>query len=175
MFTTRFYSLAISHYTDPNDKGSAGKLFEIACRSYTSGRAVDAIKSAGKVDALITYTDAETGKRVSVRAEYKSGSGELSADLYKADIVIYCPEVRYDIEAEDQAFVFTQDEFREMLNSYPGRGQLVRYNSKRKVTQLQQFQTESCPKASAPMANYLWECCYEKPTLKEWLEEKRGA
>ena len=172
---TRFYSLAISLYTNPDDKGAAGKLFEVACRSYTSGRAVTAIKTAGKVDAFITYADAETGKRVSVRTEYKTGSGELKPELFKADIIVYCPEVTFDIEAEDQAFVFTRDEFRAMLDNYPGRGKLVRYNSKRGVTQIQQFRTETSPTASAPMAAYLWECCYNKPTLREWIEEKRGA
>ena len=162
------------------DKGATGKAFEIAVRWFAQPRS----KRNGAVTRQYT-TYGDMRKRNSdghyFSIEIKTGSGELADgcatidEIYpKASHVIYCPEVELGIPAEKQGFVFTRNEFIQMLKSYPGRGQLIRTKTNTqgatKVT-LQSFRTKTQPKASQPIADYLWDCCYNQPTVEQFFGE----
>lgn len=161
------------------DKGATGKAFEVAIRYYAQPQS----KRNGAVTRqYASYGDMRKksdGRWMNI--EIKTGSGELADGCATVDEifegmthVIYCPEVDLGIPAEKQGFVFTRDEFIGMLKSYPGRGQLVRVKTNTqgatKVT-LQSFRTSTQPKASQPIADYLWDCCYNQPTVEEFFGE----
>lgn len=181
--TRELFAQALAKYAD-NDSGAQGKALEIALRYYIQ----PASKRNGRVTPNNTaYNDLrmrienERGKRYS-RIEIKSACGELgitdSADdlpnlLKGADYVIYAPEINASIEMEEQAFVFTRSEFIAFITGYPGRGQLLRVktatNGETRVS-FQSFYSESRPKASKPISEYIWDTCYNQPTVAQWLE-----
>lgn len=161
------------------DDGSKGKALEIAIRAYIQPKS----SRIGVTPQARWYGDIrrKNGNNWE-RLEVKSACGELgivgSADdlsqlLPKADLVLYAPEVNADIPAEKQTFVFTRGEFLEMLGNYGGRGQILRVKSTSAGTgvrvSLQSFQSDTRPKASKPIAEYLWDCCYEQPTVEEYF------
>ena len=161
----------LEQFTNAKDSGRLGKAYELAVREYLSGRAQKAVKSQGKNDAYFSFN--LDGKRKTVTVEIKTACGEIdTAD--RSQFIIYCPEVQTTEEAETQGFVFTRDEWRAFINGYDGRGQFVKVDSQRGKKHIQSFYTESRPKASKPIANYIWETCLDRPTVEEWKEELRG-
>lgn len=169
-------ALAYGREYKPDD-GIYGKAFEIVLREYVqpfskrNNERVTPAKSA--------YGDMRMGN--TGRVEIKSACGELgegsefSDILPNADYIIYCPEVNLEIAVENQAFVFTRGEFLEMLTTYPGSGSVVRFgksstNGTTKIA-IQSFYAETRKGASKKIANHLWDCCYERPTVAEWVNE----
>ena len=159
------------------DDGIIGKVFEIVLREYIqpfSKRNNERVTSSRS-----SYCDMRIGNAGKV--EIKSACGELgegtefSDILPKADYVIYCPEVDVNIAVENQSFVFTREQFIDMLKSYPGSGSVVRFgkSSTSGATKIaiQSFYAETRKSASKKIANHLWECCYERPTVAEWVNE----
>lgn len=151
-----------------NCSGNNGIAFEIACRAYTSKRAPEklVLAPAGKVDARLT-----AGKK-KVTIEYKTACGNI-AGAEKAQYIVYCPEVDMNIPVEKQAFVFSRAEWVDFINNYPGRGKFLRY-AKDGSIHIQSFYCPTRPKASKAIADYVWESCFEKPTLEVWVKELRG-
>ena len=149
-----------------NDYGVNGDCFEIAIRSYLCQRRVHKVKREGAPDIVIT----RNGQKFHV--EIKSACGTVD-DTLNADYVIYCPDVDINYPAESQGYVFSKEQWHEFLTGYTGRGQFVRYNKARNVSQIQSFYVSDTvrPKASKPIANYIWETVYELPTLDEFEEE----
>lgn len=151
--------------------GAVGKAFECALRNFSAGRKVSGIKEQGKRDAIFTFAVGE-GKRSKVTVEIKTACGEI-ATLEGAQYVVYCPEVDMETEAEDQGYVFTLEEWHDFLNGYGGRGSLTRVNSRGEL-HIQSFRSEGRPKASKPLADYIWNCCYDKLTFREWVALMRN-
>ena len=160
----------LAQYANENDKGANGKAFECAIREFFAHRSVKAIKSQGKADCYFTYT--ENGKTCKVTVEIKTACGEI-ATAHKSQYIIYCPEVDVEMEAECQGYVFSRQEWVEFVNGYTGRGSFTRVNSRGEL-HIQSFRSEGRPKASKPIAEYIWETCMEKPTAEEWCEGLRG-
>lgn len=160
----RAYASANRENCDGND----GISFEIACRAYTSNHAPESITlaPAGKVDARVSANK----KRYTI--EYKTACGDIT-HAAKAQYVVYCPEVCFEIAVEKQAFVFSRDEWVAFINGYPGRGSMLR-TTKKGTTHIQSFYSAGRPKASKSLANYIWDSCYNQPTLEQWIKEIRG-
>ncbi len=176
-----------------NDDGAKGKALEVALRDYIQPRS----KRVGVTSNKTWYGDirrrVDNGNGYNwEKLEIKSSCGELAivdvesaSDtdtlihkmLPKADYILYCPEIASNIPLEEQTFVFTRDEFIAMATSYSGRGAMVRVkkgtNGGYRLS-FQSFQSDTRPKASKPIASHIWECCYNQPTVKEWLEGERG-
>ena len=62
---------------------------------------------------------------------------------------------------KNKPLFFTRDEFMEMIANYPGRGQILRVKSTSTGTgvrvSFQSFQSDTRPKASKPISEYLWD------------------
>lgn len=160
----------LEQYNNANDSGRFGKAFECAIREYLSGKPVTCVKAQNKVDAYFSFkTD---GKRKQVTVEIKTACGEIEM-ASKSQFIIYCPDVCPSMNAEKQGFVFTRDEWTAFINGYTGRGSFIRHSS-RGHDHIQSFYSESRPKASKPIANYIWETCYGQPTVEQWKAEMRG-
>ena len=167
-----------------DDDGAKGKALEISVRAYIQPKS----SRIGVTPQARWYGDIrrKNGNNWE-RLEVKSACGELgivgNADdlsqlLPKADLVLYAPEVNADIPAEKQTFVFTRDEFMEMISNYPGRGNILRVKSTSSGNgvrvSFQSFQSDTRPKASKPIAEYLWDSCYNQPTVEEYFRGKEA-
>ena len=159
----------LAQYDNENDTGRFGKAFECAIREYLSGRAVKAIKAQGKADAYFSFEANEKRKQVTV--EIKTACGDIGT-AHKSQFVIYCPEIDIETDAEAQGYVFSRDEWVSFVNGYTGRGSFTRVNSRGEL-HIQSFRSESRPKASKPIAEYIWSTCMECPTVEEWKESLR--
>lgn len=177
------------------DDGAKGKSAEIAVKSYINPNST--IKGyvtpqAKTFDIFVM----ENGKRSNI--EIKTACGELAifnelsesvaemvSSVYpKSTYIAYCPEVVDNIPMEQQFFMFSRDEFIAMCESYNGRGSIVRIKTPTNNTEysergayrlsFQSFQSEGRPKASAKIAQHIWDCCYNQPTVEEWLQEREG-
>ena len=152
--------------TDLNDSGRNGKAFEIAIRSYIMNRTAARVKAQGKTDIRFSFD----GSRHT--CEIKTACGDIgTAD--KSQFIIYCPEVRTDREPETQGYVFSREEWREFVNGYTGRGAFTRVDKVGRK-HIQSFRSAGRPKASRPIAEYIWAVCESKPTAAEWLTALRG-
>ena len=160
----------LARYDNDNDKGRFGKAYECAIREYLSGRPVKAIKAQGKADAYFSFEANEKRKQVTV--EIKTACGDIGT-AHKSQFIIYCPEVDFTEDAEAQGYVFSRQEWIDFVNGYTGRGSFTRVNSRGEL-HIQSFQSESRPKASKPIAEYIWSTCIEHPTVEEWKESLRG-
>ena len=177
------------------DDGAKGKSSEIAVKYYINPNS----KMNGFVTPQAKNFDIfvrENGKQANT--EIKTACGELAifdelsesvaeiiSSVYpKSTYIIYCPEVMDNIPMEKQFFVFSRDAFIDMLESYGGRGSIVRIKTPTNNTEysergkyrlsIQSFRSDSRPKASAKIAEHIWDCCYNQPTVEEWLQEREG-
>lgn len=161
----------LKRYPDENDKGRLNKAYECAVREFFGGREVDCIKPQGKADHNFTFKRTD-GKRQVVTVEIKTACGEIGT-AHKSQFIIYCPEIDEDLEAECQGYVFSREEWLSFVTGYTGRGSFTRVNSRGEL-HIQSFRSEGRPKASKPIAEYIWGCCMAQPTAEEWAEELRG-
>ena len=162
-----------------NDCGAIGKAFELATHLFiTPTSNVERATKAGTWYGDILKT--VDGERM--RIEVKTGCGELAVIdsgeftendlLVKADLIIYCPEFSNNVPVEQQGFVFTRNEFLEMINSYSGSGSLLRVKPATKGglrVSFQSFYSETRKKASKKIANHIWDNCYNQPTVEEFF------
>lgn len=162
----------LARMMNEKDSGRMGKAYEMALREYFSGREQDSVKSAGKVDHTLTFK-LEGGKRGKYTIEIKTACGEIEMAA-RAQFIVYCPEVDPAVDAEEQGYVFSRDEWNAFLTGYEGRGKFIREDAKRGHAHIQSFYTESRPKASKPIAEYIWATCNEQMLVADWLEELRG-
>lgn len=168
MFYSDFMQFARSARSD----GAVGEACEMAARSFTSGRAVKAVKPAGKVDAYFTWRDAD-GKKHSASVEYKTACGRI--DNIDSQFVAYWAEPVDDVDVEDGFVIFTREEWNAFIDGYTGRGKMT--VERRGEVHIQSFRgimTGARPKASLPIANYIYSVCDEQPTLRDWVEMMRG-
>lgn len=147
------------------DSGLLGKAFEIAVRSYIAGRTAKTVKGQGLTDIRFTYGD----KRYT--CEIKTACGEIEM-ASRSQFVIYAPTVDIEEVAEGQGFVFTREEWLDFINGYTGRGSFVRADKKRGHSHIQSFYVSEDirPKASKPIANYIWEVCSGQPSIEEFFQ-----
>lgn len=160
----------LEQYTNEKDSGAIGKAFECAIREYLSGRAVQRVKAQGKVDAYFSFTCDDKRRKVTV--EIKTACGEIET-CDRSQFIIYCPEVATDCDAEAQGFVFSREQWKAFVNGYTGRGSFTRTSSRGHL-HIQSFRSEGRPKASKPIAEYIWATCSELPTVEDWKAELRG-
>lgn len=156
-----------------DSSGKVGSACEMAGRSYTSDRLVTAVKPAGKPDSYFTYKGKD-GKRHSLIIEYKTACGRID-NIGAADFVAYWPEPVEDVEVQDGFVMFSREEWTDFIEGYPGRGSLT-YVRKDGETHIQSFRglmTGARPKASLPIANYIYDACEGQPTLREFTEYYR--
>lgn len=153
--------------------GVMGEACEMAARSYTSGRMVKAVKPAGKTDAFFTYAD-KSGKRHTLAIEYKTACGRID-NIGAADFVAYWPEPVEDIEVQDGFVMFSREEWSDFISGYGGRGSLTieREDGEVHIQSFRGLMTGARPKASLPLANYIYEVCDGQPTLREFTEYYR--
>ena len=177
------------------DDGAKGKSAEIAVKYY--------INPNSKLNGFVTpqaknFDIFVREDRKQANMEVKTACGELAiidelkdsimemiSSVYpKSTYIVYCPEVVDNIPMERQFFVFSRDEFIAMIESYDGRGSIVRIKTPTNNTgysergayrlSFQSFRSEGRPKASAKIAEHIWDCCYNQPTLEQWIQEREG-
>ena len=171
------------------DDGAKGKSAEIALKNF--------INPNSKIKGYVTpqakaYDIFVRENRKQVNIEIKTACGELAiidelndsimgmiSSVYpKSTYIAYCPEVDDNIPMEKQFFMFSRDEFIAMCESYDGRGSIVRIKTPTNTSayrlSFQSFRSEGRPKASAKIADHIWDYCYNQPTVEEWLEEREG-
>ena len=177
------------------DDGAKGKSAEVAVKYY--------INPNSKLNGFVTpqaknFDIFVREDRKQANMEVKTACGELAiidelkdsimemiSSVYpKSTYIIYCPEVVDNIPMEQQFFVFSRDEFIAMMESYNGRGSIVRVKTPTNNTEysergayrlsFQSFRSEGRPKASAKIAEHIWDCCYNQPTLEQWIQEREG-
>lgn len=169
-------------YFGLDDDGAKGKAFEISLKTYKNPNALNnnKVTKSNVRYADTTYSNKAQGYN-KVKIEIKSGCGELGITdhvddldslLKNADYIVYAPEINDSIPMEKQGFVFSRNEFMSFITGYTGRGQLLR--TKEATTggsrvSLQSFYSNSRPKASKKLADYIWDACYEMPTFEQWL------
>lgn len=174
-----------------NDDGYLGKAFEIVIREYIQPKSK---RNNGRITkANTTYGDMRVKmvEKANTRFEIKSSCGELgiitndsevddemeSNDisdyiLLKADYIIYAPTIDINYQLEKQAYVFTREQFLDMVNNYNGSGNILRVKTStngKTVISFQSFYCETRPKASKKIANYLQDYCNGQPTVEEFF------
>lgn len=152
--------------TNPRDNSVMGDANECAVRSYIMRRKVLKVKRQGAEDIKFTHD----GRRYT--CEIKSACGEVEA-CADAQYVIYTPVVDPDFPIEFQSYVFTREQWEQFLNGYTGRGKFLRYDSKRDHWHIQSFYVSETvrPKASKPIADYIWSFVDELPTVQEFFNK----
>lgn len=146
------------------DNGADGKAFEIAIRSYITGRAQKTVKKQGQTDIRFTFE----GKRHT--CEIKTACGEIET-AESNQYIIYCANVDTDFPAELQGYVFTREQWKAFINGYTGRGSFVRYDSKRGHSHIQSFYVSDTirPKASKAIARYIESVLFDMPTVADFF------
>lgn len=152
------------------DTGVNGRAFEMSIREYFSGRPVKGVKAQGKRDAYFTFKT--EGGRKKRTVEIKTACGIIDT-IETAQYIVYCPEVDIFTPAELQGYVFSREQWVTFVNGYTGRGQFTRVNS-RGEKHIQSFRSATRPKASKPIADYIWNSCFDMPTVAEWVAMLRG-
>lgn len=167
------YILNVYENRKPNDCGKFGKAFEPSVGLYLSGKkalalyvkeqkVADKIWSVNKIGYVMeSKTGSGKGLVKASVVKYLQDQGleayEMIDYVYpSADFIVYAPEYNPYEPVEYQGFVFTRDEFIEMLQGYerasmvsihPQTGELrIMANSKVKM-------------------NYLWDACLDQPNL----------
>ena len=161
------------------DTGKNGDIAEMVIRSWlrrcsSVKSTVNSVAAQGRTDVRVTRTVDGVTRRYTL--EIKTACGEIG-DIAKSHYVAYCPEVFPGKNLSQIFHVFTREEFQEMLASYPGRGKILRTNTKRGTVHIQSFRSSGRPSASAPIRAYLDECCARMPTLAQWERQisQRGV
>ena len=166
--------IALAYQRNPkaaaNDDGLTGKAAEVAIRSYMMRfrKTVKRVKSQGKVDVRSVKF---SGK--AENAEIKTACGKLRDTLKPScKWIIYCPDVDFTISLEYQFYVFSHDEWIDFLEGYPGKGKFTRVDDAGEIHIQSFYISESKrPKASKPMADYIWETCNGQQMLADYYEE----
>lgn len=153
-------------YAIEND-GMIGVACELAAKSFLFGRKVTKLQAKGKKDAYFTvYIDGDKKREVTI--EIKIACGRID-DCAASQYIIYWAEPDAFVDIEHSAVVFTKAEWLEFINGYTGRGSFIRHA--KDGDHIQSFRgllSGARPKASKPMAEYIYSVCERQPTLAEW-------
>lgn len=155
-------------YVIQND-GAVGAAVELAVKSYLFGRRVTKVQTRGKKDAYFTV-ELDGDKRRKTTLEIKTACGRID-DCAASAWVVYWAEPDPDTDVEFSAVVFSKSEWKAFVNGYTGRGSFTRTASD--GLHIQSFRgllTDVRPKASKPIAEYIYSVCENQPTLAEWKE-----
>lgn len=149
-----------------NDNGAYGKAFELAIRSYITGRTAKTVKAQGKTDIRFSFD----GKRHT--CEIKTACGEIE-QAERNQFVVYCSNVDPDFPAELQGYVFSRQQWIDFINGYTGRGKFIRYDEKRGHAHIQSFYVSETvrPKASKAIARYIEETLFDMPTVADFFDK----
>ncbi|MBO7604917.1 MAG: hypothetical protein J6S61_00425 [Elusimicrobiaceae bacterium] len=152
-----------------DESGKEGKAFELTIRSLLAGRLMTTLVINGLWDLTSKMIQRYYNLPKLPKVEVKHACCQLPKPV---DYVVYTPVLYSDESLLSQSYVFTWEEWQAMLNGYEGRGQLTKFNASRNCYNIQSFYGSETirPKASKPIANYLWSCCLEKITLAEMKE-----
>lgn len=175
------------------DVGIIGKLFEVVIREYIQPYSV---RNNGKISSPFKYYGDMLYKNDNgtySKTEIKYSCGELArinndiqflteitdetlSDyvLPNANTVIYAPEIDLTIPLEQQAYVFTRDEFISMLSNYNGSGRLLRIKQSsdgNNVISFQSFYSITRPKSSKKIYQYLIDTCICQSTVEEFFNK----
>ena len=177
------------------DDGKKGKSAEIAIKKYINPNSLISDLVTAQSRNYDIFLRDENGKQLNI--EIKTACGELAnldnlddsiqtmlESVYpKSTYIVYCPEIADNILLENQFFVFTRDEFITLCESYQGKGQILRTKTVSNSTEtsekgiyrlsFQSFFSATRPTMSKKLANHIWDCCYNQPTVKEWIEDNR--
>ena len=154
--------------------GRNGNATEMAVKSYISGRTVKTVRKQGKADAFVTYP-VEAGKRGQVTLEIKTACGRID-HAPEAQFIAYWPEPMEDCEVETSVVVFSREAWVKFVNGYRKPSSFVRVDKATGYLHIQSFRgllSGARPKASLPIAEYIYEACENQPTLEEWLSDLR--
>lgn len=167
------YTDFLANVRSAKSDGAPNEAVEMAVRSYTGGKLVSYVKPNGKKDMYVSFK-ADNGKRRSVTVEIKTACGNIE-DCEACQYVAYWAEPDPYADVEYSVVIFSREEWHAFLNGYTGRGSLIR-NAKdgRHIQSFRGINSGARPKASLPLANYIYEACEAQPTLAEWLESLRG-
>lgn len=167
------YKDFLSNVRSERSDGAVGEAVEMAVRSYTGGRLVSYIKPTGKKDMYVSFK-ADNGKRHNVNVEIKTACGNIE-DCEACQFVAYWAEPDEDADVEFSVVIFSREEWHNFINGYTGRGSFIRNAPDgRHIQSFRGINSGARPKASLPIANYIYETCDAQPTLAEWLEALRG-
>ena len=156
-------------YLENDTCGKVGKAYELTIRSILANRLIETLVINRHYDLKSKFLGEYYGLGRDAIVEVKHACCILP-DTRGLDFVIYVPEVDETTNAIEQAYVFSVDDWESMLNGYDGRGQLTKANSRdASLRNIQSFRSETRPKASKPIAEYLWNTCYDMETLADIL------
>lgn len=154
--------------------GRNGNATEMAVKSYLSGHKVTTVRKQGKFDAFVTFP-VEVGKRSYVTLEVKTACGRID-HAPESQYIAYWPEPMADCEVESSVVVFSREEWLTFVNGYKKPSAFVRVNQETGYTHIQSFRgllSGARPKASLPIAEYIYEACAKQPTLEDWIKALR--
>lgn len=149
------------------DSGAVGKSTECALRTFSSGRENLKVKAQGRVDVYFAHG----GKHY--KTEIKTACGKITETLKtrtKTQVVVYSPHTFNPKHLSSEAYVFTREEWLDFVNGYTGRGSLTAKRGDEIYIQSFYVSETVRPKASKPLARYIFEACQKQPTLAEWLD-----
>jgi len=151
------------------DDGKIGKVCEIVIRHYLTPTS----KRYGVTKNDKWYCDVKIlrGGRY-LKVEIKTACGELQKVSF-CDFMVYCPVVDFNNPLQTQFFVIPKDDFLQIMdcNNYAGSGQVTRRKSStagKLVISFQSFWSETRPKQSRKLADYIWSNCERYETIEEW-------
>ena len=170
------YLLSVYQNRNVSDSGKEGKAFEPAVGLYLSGKkalalyvkaqnVADKIWSVGKISHVIeSKTGAGKGLVKASVVNYLKEQGMEASDMIdylypSADFIVYSPLYNPFEPVEYQGFVFTRDEFIEMLKGYT-KSSLVRVHPDTGELAIQTFSN------SKAKTEYLWDACLNQPSLE---------
>jgi len=159
------------NYFDSSDDGRVGKAYEVTIRNLIQPKS----RRIGVTRQFAWYGDM---RKHNYNYEIKTGCCELvklendEIDLWKIfpkmDFIIYCPEVDENVNILQQGYVFTREDFIDMLISYAGKGKIIRTKTGThggiKIT-LQSFFSENRQKSSRKIRKYIDNCCECQPDI----------
>lgn len=169
------YLLTVYQNRNISDSGKEGKTFEPAVGLYLSGKkalalyvkaqsVADKVWSVGKNSYTIeSKTGAGKGLVKASVVEYLKAQGLEACDMIdylypSADFIAYCPKYNPHEPVEYQAYIFSRDEFIEMLKGYT-KSSLVRIHPDTGELAIQTFSN------SKVKTEYLWDACLNQPSL----------
>ena len=170
------YLLTVYQNRNVSDSGKEGKAFEPSVGLYLSGKkalalyvkaqtVADKIWSVGKISHVIeSKTGAGKGLVKASAVEHLQAQGLDAYDMIdyiypSADFIVYCPLYNPYEPVEYQGYVFTRDEFIEMLKGYT-KSSLVRVHPDTGELAIQTFSN------SKAKTEYLWDACLNQPNLE---------
>ena len=146
-------------------------------------RAVPCVKPAGKPDMVWKVKNPVSGKYELWSFSIKAGHGEVTEDIPE-DYMVYIPSFDPEKPIYEQAYIFTREEWKIFLHSYPGRGAFLRYDKARGFWHIQSMyelpyvppkgidfpSRKGAPKASKRLFDFTQEACKKQPTLGDFMK-----